>query len=78
MAPAAIEVTLSVPCAFSTLLCHHNLATCNCSYFKVSARGSTISNEIKSGVVTFLTMSYILLVNPQILGAAGAHSTAIQ
>jgi xanthine/uracil/vitamin C permease (AzgA family) len=28
-------------------------------------------NEVKSGVVTFLTMSYILLVNPQILGAAG-------
>jgi hypothetical protein len=49
----------------------YTLDTGNCSYFKVSARGSTISNEIKSGVVTFLTMSYILLVNPQILGAAG-------
>lgn len=40
-------------------------------YFKVSERGSTLGNEVKSGVVTFLTMSYILLVNPQILGAAG-------
>lgn len=40
-------------------------------YFKVSERGSTLATEVKSGVVTFLTMSYILLVNPQILGAAG-------
>jgi xanthine/uracil/vitamin C permease (AzgA family) len=30
-----------------------------------------VANEVKAGVVTFLTMSYILLVNPQILGAAG-------
>lgn len=37
----------------------------------MSERGSTLANEVKSGVVTFLTMSYILLVNPQILGAAG-------
>lgn len=50
---------------------------CCCRYFKVSERGSTLGNEIKSGVVTFLTMSYILLVNPQILGAAGKPSTAL-
>lgn len=40
-------------------------------YFKITERGSTISTEIRAGVVTFLTMSYILLVNPQILANAG-------
>ena len=37
----------------------------------MSARGSTLGGEVKSGIVTFLTLSYILLVNPQILGVAG-------
>ncbi|GBF95929.1 hypothetical protein Rsub_08052 [Raphidocelis subcapitata] len=40
-------------------------------WFDVTKRGSTVETEIKAGVCTFLTMSYILLVNPQILGAAG-------
>eukprot|EP00887_Chlorella_sp_A99_P007307 scaffold2.g7307.t1 len=40
-------------------------------YFKVSERGSKLGREVKSGIATFLTASYILLVNPQILGAAG-------
>jgi xanthine/uracil/vitamin C permease (AzgA family) len=53
---------------FVALKMHHMLP---CRYFKISERGSTIGTEIKAGVVTFLTMSYILLVNPQILGAAG-------
>lgn len=41
------------------------------SFFRVTERGSTIGTEIKAGICTFLTMSYILLVNPQILAAAG-------
>ena len=41
------------------------------SYFKITERGSTIGTEIRSGCVTFLTMSYILLVNPQILAQIG-------
>jgi AGZA family xanthine/uracil permease-like MFS transporter len=45
-------------------------------FFRISERGSTVATEIKSGVVSFLTMSYILLVNPQILGAAGAAACA--
>jgi len=36
-------------------------------YFLIDERGSTIETEIRAGIVTFLTMSYILLVNPQIL-----------
>jgi hypothetical protein len=41
-------------------------------HFEVTERGSTLGREVKAGVVTFLTASYILLVNPQILGLAGA------
>eukprot|EP00877_Chromochloris_zofingiensis_P009284 jgi/Chrzof1/4609/Cz14g19310.t1 len=40
-------------------------------FFKISERGSSIATEIRAGVITFLTMSYILLVNPQILAVAG-------
>lgn len=40
-------------------------------WFKISERGTSVSIEIRAGVVTFLTMSYILLVNPLILSQAG-------
>ncbi|HLV05295.1 NCS2 family permease [uncultured Georgenia sp.] len=39
-------------------------------YFGITAAGSTLPREVRAGVVTFLTMSYILFVNPQVLGAA--------
>jgi len=39
--------------------------------FGVRAAGSSPSTEIRAGIVTFLTMSYILFVNPQILAQAG-------
>jgi adenine/guanine/hypoxanthine permease len=35
-------------------------------------RGSTIATEVRAGSATFLTMAYILFVNPQILGAVAA------
>lgn len=38
------------------------------SYFLVSERGSTIGREVRGGVVTFLTMAYIVVLNPLILG----------
>ncbi|MQW74656.1 NCS2 family permease [Nocardioides sp. dk4132] len=38
------------------------------TYFKISERGSSIGREIRGGAVTFLTMSYILVLNPIILG----------
>lgn len=40
-------------------------------YFEIPTRGSTIKMELRAGATTFLTMSYILLVNPQILKLAG-------
>lgn len=36
-------------------------------YFKISERGSTIGQEVRGGIVTFLTMAYILVLNPIIL-----------
>ena len=38
------------------------------SYFKISERGSTVSREVRGGVVTFFTMAYIVVLNPLILG----------
>jgi AGZA family xanthine/uracil permease-like MFS transporter len=37
-------------------------------YFKITERGSTMRTEILAGITTWLTMAYILFVNPQILG----------
>ena len=37
-------------------------------YFKITERGSTIGTEIRGGLVTFFTMSYIIVLNPIILG----------
>ena len=39
-------------------------------FFRISARGSTLQNEIKGGIITFLAMVYILVVNPSILDPA--------
>ncbi|MDX1501036.1 MAG: NCS2 family permease, partial [Thermoanaerobaculia bacterium] len=39
--------------------------------FRISARGSSPGTEIRAGLVTFLTMAYILFVNPQVLSQAG-------
>src|SRR5439155_17325545 len=38
-------------------------------YFHISERGSTVRIEVMAGFATFLTMAYILFVNPAILGA---------
>ena len=41
------------------------------NYFKISERGSTVKQEVIGGITTFLAMSYIIFVNPAILGDAG-------
>jgi AGZA family xanthine/uracil permease-like MFS transporter len=38
-------------------------------YFEISKRGSTVRTEVIAGVATWLTMAYILFVNPAILGS---------
>jgi AGZA family xanthine/uracil permease-like MFS transporter len=40
-------------------------------FFKVTERGSTVRTEVIAGLATYLTMAYILFVNPQVLGLGG-------
>src|ERR1035437_1780642 len=40
-------------------------------YFEIEQRGSTLGREVVAGLTTFTTMSYIVVVNPAILAAAG-------
>jgi AGZA family xanthine/uracil permease-like MFS transporter len=40
-------------------------------YFSFTERGTTARTEVLAGITTFLTMAYIVLVNPAILGQAG-------
>lgn len=37
-------------------------------FFSISVRGSTLGRELRGGVVTFVTMAYIVVLNPLILG----------
>jgi adenine/guanine/hypoxanthine permease len=43
-------------------------------YFHISERGSTVRTEIVAGFATFLTMSYILFVNPSIIAGVKDHT----
>ncbi len=39
-------------------------------FFEISARSSTVATEIRGGVVTFIAMAYIIVLNPIILSGA--------
>ena len=45
--------------------------------FAFDSRRMTIRKEVIGGITTFLTMAYILAVNPQILSATGMDEGAI-
>ena len=45
--------------------------------FKLKENNTNIRTEILAGIITFLTMSYILAVNPQILGETGMDKGAL-
>ncbi|MCI6715858.1 MAG: NCS2 family permease [Lachnospiraceae bacterium] len=45
--------------------------------FKLKENNTDIKTEVVAGVTTFMTMAYILAVNPSILSAAGMDSQAI-
>lgn len=47
------------------------------SYFKLNELGSDVRTELLAGFTTFLTMAYIIFVNPQILSAAGMDHGAV-
>ncbi len=42
-------------------------------FFGVTKSGSTIRTEIIAGIVTFLAMAYILVVNPDAINSQGVH-----
>ncbi len=46
-------------------------------FFELKERGTDIKTEIMAGITTFMTMAYILAVNPIILGASGMDTGAI-
>src|SRR3954470_15247417 len=46
-------------------------------FFKITERGSTMRTEILAGVTTWLTMAYILFLNPQILGSVPDNAGTI-
>ena len=46
-------------------------------FFKLSANRTTVKTEVMAGITTFMTMAYILAVNPSILGDAGMDTTAV-
>lgn len=45
--------------------------------FALAERGTTVRTEVLAGGTTFLTMAYIIVVNPAILGAAGMPVAAV-
>ena len=45
--------------------------------FKLEENGTTVSREIMAGITTFFAMSYILFVNPSVLGSTGMPVQAV-
>lgn len=45
--------------------------------FKLSEHGTNVKTEVVAGITTFLTMSYIIIVNPTILSTTGMDHGAI-
>lgn len=47
------------------------------NYFEISKAGSNIRTEVVAGLTTFLTMAYIIFVNPSILATTGMDEGAV-
>jgi len=45
-------------------------------YFKITERSSSVSREVRGGVVTFVTMAYIVVLNPLVLGSFSAEDAS--
>ena len=46
-------------------------------YFKLAEHGSNVRTEVIAGITTFLTMAYIIFVNPDILSSTGMDRDAV-
>jgi len=47
------------------------------NFFQFNENGTTFKTEILAGLTTFVSMAYILFVNPQVLGASGIDQGAV-
>lgn len=47
------------------------------NFFKLKEHGTDVKTEVIAGLTTFMTMAYILAVNPSILGATGMDTGAV-
>ena len=46
------------------------------TFFEITKRGSNVSREVRGGLVTFMTMAYIVILNPLIIGGfSGEQAT---
>ena len=45
--------------------------------FKLSSHKTDVKTEVMAGITTFMTMAYILAVNPSVLSSTGMDSTAV-
>lgn len=46
-------------------------------FFKLKENGTNVRTEVVAGITTFMTMAYILAVNPSILSASGMDAQAV-
>ena len=46
-------------------------------WFHLKERGTSVRTELIAGMTTFVTVAYILAVNPSVLSAAGLDSGAV-
>ncbi len=47
------------------------------TYFQLKSNGTNVRTEVVAGLTTFLTMAYIVFVNPLVLGDAGMDKGAV-
>jgi len=47
------------------------------TFFKLREKNTTVRTELLAGLTTFLTMAYIIFVNPDILSASGMDKNAV-
>ncbi len=45
--------------------------------FKLKENNTNVKTEITAGITTFMTMAYILAINPSVLSDAGMDGTAV-
>ena len=45
-------------------------------FFEITKRGSNVSREVRGGLVTFMTMAYIVILNPLIIGGLSGEQAS--